>query len=59
IRQDGGDGQVTVRTADGASYAFDHLIVTTPQAPTTKVGAPPAGVPSAPRRPVPRHALSA
>ncbi|MET7655481.1 MULTISPECIES: NAD(P)/FAD-dependent oxidoreductase [unclassified Streptomyces] len=31
IRQDGDDGPVTVRTADGASYAFDHLIVTAPQ----------------------------
>ncbi|MEV3966493.1 FAD-dependent oxidoreductase, partial [Nocardia sp. NPDC050193] len=31
VRQDGDDGPVTVRTADGASYTFDHLIVTTPQ----------------------------
>ncbi|MFE6828255.1 NAD(P)/FAD-dependent oxidoreductase [Streptomyces sp. NPDC057690] len=42
IRQDGADGQVTVRTADGASYAFDHLIVTTPQPAFAKAADVPA-----------------
>ncbi|WP_405627736.1 NAD(P)/FAD-dependent oxidoreductase [Streptomyces sp. NBC_00016] len=42
IRQDGGDGQVTVRTADGASYTFDHLIVTTPQPAFAKAADAPA-----------------
>ncbi|WP_327184751.1 NAD(P)/FAD-dependent oxidoreductase [Streptomyces sp. NBC_01334] len=42
IRQDGGDGQVTVRTADGASYAFDHLIVTTAQPAFAKAADAPA-----------------
>ncbi|MCX5368406.1 NAD(P)/FAD-dependent oxidoreductase [Streptomyces sp. NBC_00015] len=42
IRQDGGDGQVTVRTADGASYAFDHLIVTTAQPAFAKAADVPA-----------------
>ncbi|WP_405963437.1 NAD(P)/FAD-dependent oxidoreductase [Streptomyces sp. NBC_00723] len=41
IRQDGG-GQVTVRTADGASYAFDHLIVTTAQPAFAKAADVPA-----------------
>ncbi|KPI25548.1 amine oxidase [Actinobacteria bacterium OV320] len=42
IRQDGDDGQVTVRTADGASYAFDHLIVTTAQPAFAKAADVPA-----------------
>ncbi|MFI6039867.1 NAD(P)/FAD-dependent oxidoreductase [Streptomyces sp. NPDC051315] len=42
IRQDGEDGPVTVRTADGASYAFDHLIVTTPQPAFAKAADAPA-----------------
>ncbi|WP_328480084.1 NAD(P)/FAD-dependent oxidoreductase [Streptomyces sp. NBC_00377] len=42
IRQDGDDGPVTVRTADGASYTFDHLIVTTPQPAFAKAAEVPA-----------------
>jgi protoporphyrinogen oxidase len=42
IRQDGEDGPVTVRTADGATYTFDHLIVTTPQPAFAKAADAPA-----------------
>ncbi|MGW0941931.1 NAD(P)/FAD-dependent oxidoreductase [Streptomyces sp. NPDC002623] len=42
IRQDGEDGPVTVRTADGASYTFDQLIVTTPQPAFAKAADVPA-----------------
>lgn len=42
IRQDGDGGQVTVRTADGATYAFDHLIVTTAQPAFAKAADAPA-----------------
>ncbi|MGW1784305.1 NAD(P)/FAD-dependent oxidoreductase [Streptomyces sp. NPDC002143] len=42
IRQDGEDGPVTVRTADGAEYTFDQLIVTTPQPAFAKAADVPA-----------------